>query len=150
MCFKERRLAMVPEEKRAWFGLAVFGVSLVAFLVLLPFVGIGVAWAAFALLGLYGLSPLFFKKAPSQGEVAEDERDKRIAVRANLAAHVGAYMAAFLSCLIPWFVYRWQAKETVAINALPNVVFAMMFAFIVFRCVAILFYYHRGVGHDEA
>ena len=140
---------MTPEEKRAWFGLGVFGVSLVLFLILLPILGIH-AWFVFSLLGLYGLTPLLFRKKPAPNEVVEDERDRAVQFKANFGAHLSAYMVMFLACMIPWFVFRGRGQETVSINALPNVVFAGMFAFIVVRCAAIVILYRRGVKHDEA
>ena len=141
---------MVPEEKRAWFGLALFGVSVVAFLALLPFVGISVAWGGFGRMGLYGLSPILFKKAPTHGEVAEDERDKRIAVRANMAGHVLAYGFVCLACLVPWGVFKAYNWTTIDINLLPNVVVAGLIGIILGRCLAFVIYYRRGIGHDEA
>lgn len=140
---------MVPEQKGAWFGLALFGIGLIAFLALFPVFGFR-GWFAFSICGLYGVSPWIFRKKCAPGEVAMDERDKKIMLRANLAAHVGAYMAAFFACEIPWFVLKGRGEKMITVDALPHVIFAMMFSLIFFRCVAILVGYRRGVGHDEA
>ena len=69
---------MRPEQKRAWLAIVMFAVTLIVFLILLPFIGAKAAWGAFGLFGLVGLGPAVFRDKPDEAGVTEDERDKAI------------------------------------------------------------------------
>ena len=76
---------MTPQQRYAWFNLVVFAVSLGAYLVLVPWVGVSKAWGAFGLFGLCGFGVLFYRKKP--GHPVMDERDQQIGRRSVLLAY---------------------------------------------------------------
>ena len=75
---------MSATQKFAWFNLAVIALTVLAVLLLLPFLGKG-ALGGFGFLGLIGLGPVFFRKKP--GQVVTDERDQLIGRRSWILAY---------------------------------------------------------------
>jgi hypothetical protein len=89
-------------QKFAWFNLAVIGLTMVAVLSLLPFLGKG-ALGGFGFLGFIGFGALFFRRKP--GQVLTDERDTLIQRRSWVLAYslfwvVFVLAAALLSPLV--------------------------------------------------
>jgi len=89
-------------QKFAWFNLAVIAWTVVAILLLLPFLGKG-ALGGFGFIGLLGLGPLFFRRRP--GQVLADERDALIGTRSLIAAYsvfwvVFVLAAVFLTAVV--------------------------------------------------
>lgn len=140
---------MVREQKRAWFVVGTFVFALVVVAVLVPLVGIRIAWGGLGLYGLGGLAPLLFRKKRSAVEVAEDERDKMIAKTAALAGAMMSYLAFILTCMTTWFVYMFQGKRAITIHALAIIVLAGGMVFFMSRTIAILVLYGRESGHGE-
>jgi uncharacterized membrane protein len=79
---------MSPQQKYAAFNLAVAVVAMVAYFVLLPFIGPWRATGAFGLLGLCGLSAFLLYRKQDHGQVITDEREQQIWQRATLIAKV--------------------------------------------------------------
>ena len=139
---------MNPEQKTAWFIIVTFCLSVVAFLLLLPVVGLQAAWAALGLMGICGLSPVIFRKKRKEGEVDYDERDRAILQKATTAGGMSSYLVFVLVCMIPWFVYRWQGQEEISIEYLPFAVICGCITLFVARAVTILVLYRRGAPAD--
>jgi hypothetical protein len=78
---------MSPTQKIAWFTLAVIALTVLSFLGLTILVGRNYAMLSFALLGLQGLNPLFFKK--KGGRIKLDERDVALCQQSML---IGFYI----------------------------------------------------------
>ena len=139
---------MVPEQKRAWFVVGVFAVALAIALALLPFAGAG-ALAATGVFGLWGLTPLLFRKKRDSTEVPFDERDTMIVQKATLVAGMMSYVSFILACMAPWFVYMcrskdwWYRSPTISIHVLPLIVLPGMIVLFVGRAIAILVLYGR-------
>jgi hypothetical protein len=140
---------MSRQQKCAWFTLAFFAVATVVVVALLPWLGIA-AFGASGLVAFSTLGPLLFRKKRGAREVAEDERDRMIAIETTRAAGMGSYTAMILACMIPWFVHMFQGKRIITIHALPWIVFTGMFAFILGQAIMTLVLYGRGGSHDEA
>ena len=98
---------MVPEQKRAWFLLAVVAVALLVGVALIPLAGVG-AWGGLGILGLVGFTPLLFRKKRGPGEVAVDERDKMILEKATLRGGMTSYLWFVLACM---FAVRMHVPE---------------------------------------
>jgi hypothetical protein len=88
---------MTAVQKFAWFNLAVITLSIVAVLILLPFLGRG-AIGGFGLLGLIGFGPLFFRKKP--GQVVTDERDQVIQRRSWVLAYSLFWVVFVLTAVV--------------------------------------------------
>ncbi len=138
---------MVPEQKRAWFVLAVFVVALAGFVGLAVAVGPKLAFAAFGLCGVYGLTPLLFRKRPRPGEVPTDERDRAIAERATAVGGMASYAAFVAACMVPWAVCALRGRRMIDVLALPYVVVAGMVVLFVARAVTVLVLYGREGNH---
>ena len=70
-------------QKASWYTLAVVFLAVTAYLILSLFIGLKAARPAFGLIGLVGLSTLYYKKR--KGEVLADERDGEISRKAMQA-----------------------------------------------------------------
>ena len=138
---------MVPEQKRAWFVLGVFAVTIVAFLVLLPILGAR-AWGMLGFFGFAGFTPLISKKRPP-GQVAYDERDTSIAHKATEGGAISAYMATILICMTAWFVHQAQGAVTIEIHTLPVMVVVNTMVFMGVRSIVVLVLYGRENAHAE-
>ena len=139
---------MVPEQKRAWFVLAVFAAMIVAVLALIPVLGVH-AWAGFSVFGFAGLTPVLFRKKRDAGEVQMDERDRMIGQRASFAGAMMSYMVFFLACMGGWFALKAQGRETVPIEYLPFTVFCGGVAFAAAQAAATVILYGRGARDGE-
>jgi len=84
---------MSAMQKVAWFNLAVVLLSLGAVLSLLPIVGTQRAQAGLAILGLFGLNPLFLRR--KRGRAVFDERDTLIQRRSVIVAYTIFWVAMF-------------------------------------------------------
>ena len=138
-----RRIVMSAIQKESWGFVVAFAIALVVFLILIPLIGIKVAWGVLGLFCLGGLAPLIFRKKRNVELVASDERDKMIAEKATKAGGIGAFQIMLLACMIPWGIYQYQGKEVIGIVILPFVVFSGMIALWLTRAIAILVFYGR-------
>ncbi len=140
---------MLPEQKRAWFAVAVFAVAFVCYVLLTFLVGPKPAFAASGLLGLWGLTPVLFRKKRDPAEVAFDERDTMILKKATLVGAIISYEVFYMASFVPWGVYYWQGKETISIHVLPLIAFSGGIVLMVARAIGILILYGREGGHAE-
>ena len=122
---------MTRNEKIAWFNLAVVTVATVLYVTLFAIVPV---WkpeipisqrivfssSAFAIVGLCGLTGVFFRKAPG------DERDALIQRRATFGAHMLFWLYFVAYAMIIWGIQMYHGQETVAIDVLPLFVFSGM------------------------
>ena len=134
---------MLLEQKQSWCIVVAFAFALAVFLVLIPLIGLKIAWGAFGLTGLGGLAPVIFRVKRKAGEVDVDERDKMIAPKATMGGVMLGLNTAIAVCMILWSVYRAQGKDAISINILPIIVFATMMVFWVARGITILILYGR-------
>ena len=112
-------------QKMAWWMLIWIsaGVILAAIAVTVLLFVIGLPWsiaraglAFLGIAGLGGLAPFIFKKDP--GKVTCDERDRLINTRACAAAFASAYFVTGLACMLPLFILGTEA--TISIEWLSN------------------------------
>jgi len=135
---------MNAEQKRAWLGVGSGVACVVAYLVILPFLGSQVAGAAFAILGLNGFAPLI-----GRGE-KPDERDMSIVRNATLAGAVASYMTFILGCMGTWFiVFAWHREPQVSVHSLPMITFWAVLVVYLVRSAVILVLYNRHVEADN-
>ncbi len=139
---------MSIEQKQAWWLVATSLLALIVFFIVLCWVDVEVAWGAFGLVGFGGLGPLIFRKRKDENKVDFDERDRTIAKQATLGAGMTSYLAVILACMIPWFVYHHQGKETISIYYLPFIAFLAMIVLFLARSIIILLAYGREVRRD--
>jgi hypothetical protein len=135
---------MNAEQKRAWLGVVTMSACVVGYLVLLPFFGPVVAFAAFGFYGFTGFAGFI-----GRGQQA-DERDRAIARRATLGGAMASYLAFILGCMGTWVVmFMWQGYEQVWVHVLPTITMIGAIVFFFTRSVAILALYGRHAEADN-
>jgi hypothetical protein len=145
---------MSPHQKAAWFSIAVFGASVLAYLVAVPVlahvfekpmsVAAVPALGVFGLYGLTGLSRRFYRTS-SKEKVLLDERDHDIYRRANLTAFRVFWLFFVAACMTTWGVGRYvRHQETIPIDFAPMLVFAGMIVVLLTQSIAVLVLYGRG------
>lgn len=135
---------MSREQKGAWFIVAMFAASVMAYLILLPFMGPVPALGAFGLMGLTMFWPLIFRKRRDPLGVEIDERDRVLQRKATLAGAMISYGVFLLGCMGVWFYYfTWQGQQMVSVHLFPGAVFAGGITLWVARSVAMLVLYGR-------
>lgn len=130
---------MTAVQKQAWFNLAVVAVTMIAFLCLLPVLGMK-AQGAFGLLGLLAAGVLFFRKRG--GQVVTDERDQWIVRRSAIVAYSILWIVFVLACVVVPFFYGYDGAVPVSV-----IVTACWVAFMLLYLIAsisILIHYRRG------
>ncbi|MCC7407808.1 MAG: hypothetical protein IT442_07025 [Phycisphaeraceae bacterium] len=140
---------MTPQQKEGWFTLSVFLLSLATFLVTGPLVGWQKAQACFALLGLAGFTPLFYRRRDGKKPLF-DERDTQIGMRAILGAWA-IFWACFVLFFMGWWGWlQWHAQQTltISIQVLPNIVIGAMILVFPLRAGLIVYQYHRQSGKN--
>jgi Predicted membrane protein (DUF2178) len=141
-------------QKMAWW-MAIWisaGVILAAIAVTVLFFVIGLPWsiarAGLAFLGIAGvggLAPFIFKK--DKGKVTCDERDRLINSQAAKAAFASAYFMTGLACMLPFFVLGPAA--TISVEWLPNIWMAAGFTAFLVHSIAILIQYGWRAKENE-
>jgi len=139
---------MTRQQKMAWYNLAVFGVAVLAYLGLWPVLGPVPALGAVGVCGLWGLSPLFFRKP--RGAVVVDERDQLISLRAQVAGLWIFWECFVAAVMLTWGISRWYDCQTISIDALPWLVFGGMIIYVVTHSIAVLAQYGRSGDHESA
>ena len=133
-------------QKMAWW-MAIWisaGVILAAIAVTVLFFVIGLPWsiakaglAFLGIAGLGGLAPFIFKK--DKGKVTCDERDLLINNRAAVAGFCAAFLVTGLACMLPFFILGTEA--TISVLWLPDIFMAAGLATFFVHSVAILVQY---------
>lgn len=143
---------MNREQKVAWFvvinvTIAII-ISLTAFVILYVKVGTPKAFAAFAFLGICGisgLSPLMFKK--DKGAVVRDERDKTISLKAAWAGFGSSYLFVGLACMLPFSIMGPNA--TIQVRWLPYIFMGACLTSFYVRSITLLVLYGRSGKNIE-
>jgi len=136
---------MSAVQKFAWFNLAVIGLTLVAVLLLLPFMGKG-ALGGSGFLGLMGFGPLFFRRKP--GQVVIDERDTLIQLRSWVVAYSLFWVVFVLAAvLLSQLVYGQEGAVPVWIVQIS--VFGFFMLVYGLASIAILVQYAGGTKNAE-
>ena len=137
---------LTVQQKVAWYNLAVFGVTVAAYGALVPVLGAIAALGAVGICGLWGLTPLFYRRR--KGEVVMDERDQLVNLRAQIAGLWIFWECFVAACMITWGVLRyWKGQNTVSVDVLPCMVFGGMIVFQVSHSIATLVQYRRSGSH---
>ena len=112
---------MTLHEKRAWFNVAVFVVTLIAFLVALYFLGFNRSLGSLGLCGLMGLNPYYYQMAflarrtKQESGVVLDERDVQIHQKANLIAYIIFWLGLVLAALYIWATHQSEGKISIPV-----------------------------------
>ncbi len=139
---------MTVQQRFAWFTLAVLAAGLVVYGILVPLIGPQHALAAFGVLGLWGLQPLFYRRR--KREVVMDERDQLIALRAQIVGFWIFWECFVAACMILWAVLHYgRHQETVPADVLPLLVGGGFVVFFATNAVATLLQYRRSRGHEN-
>ena len=136
-------------EKRAWFNMAVFALTLAIFLIALYFSGFKRSLGALGFCGLIALNPYYYriaylcrrsKKSPS--EMFMDERDISIRQKAKFIA-LYVFFAVFISTWTAlWATNRLH--DLISIDRVIALPLAGLFILIFAESIATLVQYGRG------
>ena len=134
---------MNAQQKRAWFTLAVIGLTLAVF------VALGLIWGfhagnfgALGLLGLSGFTPLVARKELT------DERDHAIAKRAGAIAFGAFYLLFVAGLMLPFYFKGPDTMITISVLNLSMIIWAAYILILAIHAVAILVSYRDG-QHGE-
>ena len=139
---------MNAQQKVAWFNLAVFTAAVAAYGVLVPIMGPSPALGAFGILGMWGLTPFFFRRR--NAEVLVDERDEFVNLRGFVVGAVVFWLCFVAVCMTTWGVIRyWKHQETVSVDILPVLVGGGMIVLMLSHSVAMLIQYQGSRGREH-
>jgi hypothetical protein len=142
---------MLPLQKVAWFQLFVFVAAVVVALVLVSIGQAGIAWSAFGVLGLWGLSPILLRRSRGADGVFLDERDRAISRRASTIAFAASYAAFVVVCMASWaYFYGLRSAATVSVHLLTVPVWVAFSVVFVVRAVGMLVLYGGEAGDGGA
>lgn len=136
-------------ERQAWFILGVFGLTLIAYLVLAAIIGFRLpAFGAFGLSSLAGFAPLIGLKERRQGKVVIDERDLAIQKATSIAGFATFYFFFVIICMVPLFINGPKGTITIPVT-LPGmfIPLGMMILFTVHSLVVVVM--HREGNHEQ-
>jgi hypothetical protein len=141
---------MLPQQKRAWFTLAVVAATCICFAALAILVSPPTGLVSMAFLALLALRPRLFRtKAP--GETIElDERDAAFARRSATIGFAISYVSFIFACMIPWavqYLARGQAEISVHLLIVPVLVAGI--TALAGSAIALLILYGREEGGDD-
>jgi uncharacterized membrane protein len=131
---------MSPLQKDAIYCLIISSVSVAIFFILMLFKNMQVAFSAFAIFGLYGLTPLIFYRK-SKNKILVDERDKEIANKAGRFGF-GLFWVAFV--IVAVLISQIKADSLIPASLLSYIVFFGMIAICAARAIIILVLYRQG------
>ena len=131
---------MVIQQRWAVFRIAVALSALGLFLLVVPRMGLMRAQAAFGVLGFLGIAPLVFRKRA--GEIAGDERDRMIHLRA-IQIGTGLFWLLFAGGL--WTAYfHFMNDRVVPVAAISLLAWLTWTTFELCNAAAMLFLYRRS------
>ncbi len=133
---------MSRQERLAWFNLGVLFLTLLGFVVAIPFLGVKAATGAFGLVGLWGIGPFLYRRKDRQGNVIADERDYSIQSKAVIIGYAIFWIAFVSGNMIVWAAYR--EKGSIPADILPIFVLAGFAVFVLTRSIATLVQYRAG------
>ena len=136
---------MTPQERIAWYNLAVALATLLTFLLLLPILGMPRAMGAFAVISLSGLTPLLALRWRGSREPIVDERDRLINSRSTVIAYSIFWVFFVLACMAPYTLYGAQAM--IHVETLLVILTLSWVVLTVARSVATIIQYRRGNQH---
>jgi hypothetical protein len=130
-------------QKHAIFTLVVAAAALLVFTATLPFAGFVRSSAAFAILSLWALSGIFYRKRSRDGvvEPVYDERDRAIQQRANTIMFVVLGLIFVGASMDVW--WRYGDSGRIPASFLPIAVGVGGAIMLVTWSIAILWQYHR-------
>jgi hypothetical protein len=140
---------MTPLYKEGLYWLSLLAVTAVLYGVLVLFIGPARACGAFGLMGLFGLSPLFYRKRGQN--VVMDERDTQIALGAAVAGFSACWLVFTLANMGVWsVVFGLEGQSTVSVHVLPNILWICFIVVMTARASFILVAYHlQDAGKGE-
>ena len=139
---------MLPEQKRAWFVVVLFIVAISGVAALVPFAGVH-AWGGIGVVGLAGLAPLLFPAKPKPGQVARDERDQMILLKATFGGFALSHTWFILGCMAVWFFCMLREQKACSIEVLPFLVIVGTVVHFVTRAAATLLLYREHGADGE-
>ncbi len=149
---------MTRQEKIAWYNVAVFGAALACFTILFLIIHaarpdftiirqLQVAFASVGICGLWGLSPILFRKKSTEA-ITEDERDIAITRRSTFFGHLIFWLFFCIINMGVWGAYMHKGIEKVSIHFLPIMVFMGMIVVMTSQSIILLILYHVHVAAD--
>lgn len=127
-------------QKRAWFGLVITTTCVLAYMILVPFIGFLPACGAFGILGLLGFEICIGRKERS------DERDISIEKRGVFIGFVASYMIFCIGCSVSVMIALFYLNiETIDVAIISRITFLALWGMYFIKCLATLILYGRQV-----
>lgn len=130
---------MVAQQRSAVFNLAVAASALGIFIVLRPAWGPIRAQAAFGLLGITALAPLFMRRRV--GRIVSDERDETLFAR-SIRLSMGLFWLVFAAALLGY--YFGIASKSVSIDMVPMAIWSAWVTWLIVQSIVLLVLYQRS------
>ena len=134
---------MVREQKQAWCLLGLFAAAFSISTLLILLVSVKLAPLGFGVFFLGFFVPLVGRKKRDEAEVDMDERDKMIAQKATLGGAMLSMTVFMLACLITFYIYKHQNKESISIQVLPLILHVGAMTFWIARSITVVVLYGR-------
>lgn len=135
---------MLPQQKEAWFHLILVAICALLYGAAAWWLGYMPALGVFGLLGLAGLTPLFYlRRRRGERFCPGDERDKMIALSATAGGFAIFWVTFVVACMTIWWIVR-SHSQTVSVNILPLIVLGGWIIFWISRATFILLLYRRS------
>ena len=133
---------MSRQETHAWFNLGVLALAAALFALALPHIGAQRAIGYFGICGLWGLSPLFYRKGKKI--MALDERERAIQQQAFAAGYSVFWVLFVVSIMLFWGHHQGR---TVPADVLPLFLLGSFVVIELVRSITTLLLCKRGVLH---
>lgn len=138
---------MSRQERHAWFDLGVFIIAATLFALAVPRVGISRATGYFGICGLWGLSPLFYRKNKTIVALDKlDERERIIQHRAWIIAYNVFWVLLVILIMLTWKRYQ---GGTISADVLPLSLFGGFIVVVLVRDITTLVLCRRGTLHVQ-
>jgi len=143
-------------QKIAWFNLIVVltslmisgtAVGVLAFIANLHILRALAGFGFIGLIGICGLSNLFFRKDKDKVQVSFDERDLLIQQKARTASYTAFWVLFCVAAVVPFLILG--PKGVISVKVLPAMIFGGIVVLVLVESIVTLAEYGRGGKENE-
>lgn len=131
-------------EKAAAFNLSIVLLAVILFFLFWQVLGFKLAQSSLGLIGLTGLAHLIFMRKKRPSEIIEDERDRKIKLKASSGGYKVALMFFIVGSLMVYFINR--DAGVVSVGYFPAFVWIGWALYVLTSSVITIVQYGRGLN----
>lgn len=131
-------------EKFAVYNLSIVLLAVMLYFLFWQILGVKHAQGAFGMIGLTGLGHLIYLRKKTPSEIVEDERDRKIKLKASSGGYMVALLFFMLGSLAVYFLNRDAGVVPVAY--FPTFVWTGWAVYILTSSVITIVQYRRGIN----